>query len=372
MRRACQVLIPFGLTVAPSLAAAQENVTLPPPTATLRGVEQFQLPPSGAQPAPVVVPTIAWPTPAPPPRQRPSARPRPRVIEPRPAPTPDPTPVSPTQASAPEPNAADPVAVPSSRPGDYPLDPPSEPSRRPDIAWLAGGALAIAAALALGWWLGQRSRRGRRRRSTYRVETAVPTPEPVAIVPTPPLQHAAPPPPPPAPAGDPIPAGQALVSDFRPLFIAIDESAATVQFEISVTNRSEQTADALRAIAGITTAGAELEDRVAQMLANANIAPTEAPITLAAGDTHLLNGTIVLPRDAMHTAGVGGRPMIVPVIVVTLRWRAGLGVRSQYETFMLGTGDGSGKLGPVWLDRGAQTYRPVAARRFDPALLGSG
>jgi hypothetical protein len=356
------------------MAAAAQNTTQPP--ATIPGVERFSLPPSGTQPSPAptpapspppVVPPIAVvPTAAPTPSNTaPAARPTPRAVRPAasvaPVQTPTPTPVpsaTPTVIAAPTP-----VPEPTSSPVA------AEPAAAPSLPWpwIAGGVGALLIAFAIGWALG-------RRRSpellTYQPEfEPEPRPDPVPVAPTPPLPRAQPTPPPAPVAREPSRATQPLTLDLRPSFIDVEDSGASLGFELIITNSGSQSADGLRAVVGLLTAGPDLDQLIGQFNVNAAIAAADDPVTLAPGQAHRVAGQIALAREQMHIASAAGRPMMVPVLVVNLRWRAGLSIRSGSEAFMIGTGDGTSKLGPIWLDRGRQRFTPLAVRRFDPDPL---
>ncbi|UIJ44487.1 hypothetical protein LZK98_15665 [Sphingomonas cannabina] len=377
-------LVIFAAGVAGGFAApaAMAQNSQSPMIITVPGVERYSLPPSGTQtpaptPAPTPTPTpSAAPVAAPPPvvptvretsRPSPPAATLPPRTEPaRAAPEPIATPTpsaSPTPAITPTPSAPElpPAAAPSQ------ATPAPAPSGQgvPSWLWLAGGAaLALAAAAGAFLW-----RRGRRSDAVEEEELIL-QPE---VAPTPPLAAAwpSPPPAPPSPALSPVtPAApaQPLTVELFPAGVSIGNGAATVEFELAVINTGGQAADGIRIAAGMVAAGPDLEARIAAFSASAGAMPASEPLSLAPGEVHRARGSLTLPVEAMHVANVGGRPMVVPVVLIHLRWRGGLSIRGQGNAFMIGTGDaGVAKLGPIWLDRGQRRYAPVSARRFDPA-----
>lgn len=374
-------LVIFAAGIAGGFAApaAMAQNSQSPMIITVPGVERYSLPPSGTQtPAPTPAPTptpSAAPVAAPPPvvpTVRETSRPSPpaTTVPPRteparagPEPIVTPTPsASPTPAITPTPSA--PEAPPAPAPSEAVPAPAPSGQRVPSWPWLVGGAaLALAAAAGALLWR-------RRRRSDSVEEEFVVQPE---VAPTPPLAATRPSPPPAAPPPSPVPpsaapAAQPLTVELLPVGVSIGSDAATVEFELAVVNSGGQAADGIRITAGMVTAGPDLEARIAAFSASAGVMPASEPLSLAPGETHRARGSLTLPIEAMHVANVGGRPMVVPVVLVHLRWRGGLSIRGQGNAFMIGTGDaGVAKLGPIWLDRGQRRYAPVSARRFDPA-----
>ncbi|MGK6320634.1 hypothetical protein [Sphingomonas sp. DT-204] len=366
----------FAAGVAGGLAApaAMAQNSQSPMIITVPGVERYSLPPSNTQasaptPSPASSPT---PTPAPiaaPPPVVPTVRATPRPT-PRATPAPprlQPTAAAPTPIPTPTPSAGAVPAVTAS-PSPAPVAPPLETapaapvSAAPPWPWLAGGALALLAGGAALWWW-------RRRRPEMLEAAAAPAP---VVAPTPPLAAtpplpSRPPAPPPTPAALPAVA-RPLTAEVLPAGVSIGNGAAALEFELAVTNTGAQAADGIRIALGMVTAGPDLEARIAAFGASAGAMPAGEPLSLAPGETHRARGSLTLPIEAMHVAKVGGRPMVVPVVLVHLRWRGGLSIRGQGDAFMIGTGDAAvAKLGPIWLDRGPRRYAPVSARRFDPA-----
>ncbi|HWK35885.1 MAG TPA: hypothetical protein VNR91_06465, partial [Sphingomonas sp.] len=241
--------------------------------------------------------------------------------------------------------------------------------------WLLAG-LALIAAVGAGFaW-------GRRSREAALAGRGTPVVPDLPLVPTPPLRPqtpAAPPAAPTTPAATPSPAtapttpapvippatSHPLSIEFVPASARLGNGTIALDFELVVTNSGTQAADAVRVAVTMVTASPDLARQIPAFNATAPGGPMSDPVTLAPGQGHRIAGQLALPAEAMHVTRVGDRPMTVPVVLVHLRWRGGLSVRSLGDAFLIGTGDArAARLGPIWLDRD-RSYAPVTARRFD-------
>lgn len=362
---------------AAPLAHAQQASPTPAPTPAIitPGIGNFSLRPSGqqSQPQPVqtVTPTPA-PTPAPSPRATaPAARPIPQpaqrtVTPPTPVPraTSTPAPVvqaTPTPAATvlPTPAAIAPaiVATPSSAPQ------PRPEGGTPWLWMLIGAALAAAIGTG-GWLLGRRGPQVRRAEPETRpIERAAPPPPA-------PVPRAVPPGPP--PVSEPVAPAPAepIAIDFRPLSIEVSEKGAVLDFELGLQNLSGAQADGLKISLLLASANPDQDALIASFHASSGLPPAGPPVDLPAGEGGRIPGKLTIEADRIHVVHVGGRPMFVPILLVELRWRGGLSIRRHGADFMLGTagqsGGQGGKLGPIWLDRGAQRMMGLAATRYLP------
>jgi hypothetical protein len=154
------------------------------------------------------------------------------------------------------------------------------------------------------------------------------------------------------------------VIEILPASLATRGPDALLAFELVVANPGGAPLDAIRANVGATTASPDVADQIAAFAA----AAPDGGITqfdLAGGASHRIGGELLLPGDRMYVTEHGDRALIVPVVLVSLRWRAGLSVRTATASFVIGVGDRTAaKLGPVWVDRAGQVYTRLSARPF--------
>ncbi len=353
------------LAVAPALA--QDNAAAPAGI-TLPGINDYSLPPSRtATPTPTPSPT-ATPPPVIVTRPAPAATAAPEAtLRPRPTPRPAASPLA-----TPPPAASIAATVDPSPPVVEDLPPPPSPTPQPVPAttqgqgsgwpWIGAALAALAVLIAMVLWR-------RQRRSSWEDED-LSTVETLAETSPPPAPDASPQAPapqifqPPASAASPAPR-EGLSVAFRPLAVAVGGPQVVVEFELIVANAGPGSADAIRPLLALSTAGPDLAGQIVAFHAGAPLAETDEAFSLAPGASHRIVGELAVPREALHVATAGDRPIVVPVAVINLRWRGGLSVRTYREALIIGTGGAGGKLGAFALDRGPRRSTEVAARRFD-------
>ncbi|MFL9841356.1 hypothetical protein ABS767_10300 [Sphingomonas sp. ST-64] len=282
-----------------------------------------------------------------------------------------------------------------------PSAPAVESTLSPDIAaaptaqapgWLwplLGGAGLLLAGLAGGWWMANRARR-REEEETEKVALApaavvVPPPTPgppartsptgpVPAAPASPAPAARVPPPPPAQPGTPAapvaPPPGPLVMEIRPLRAAIRDGLVSVELELYIQNRGRESADNVRAVLALLGANAEQDAQIAAFHGAARMAPGSEPFSIASGGIHMLKAQVSLPGDQMRVVTVQGKPMFVPIVPVALKWYSGLSIRTLRDAFMVGTvpAPGSDRLGPLWVERAAEGFGRLAAKRYVPTV----
>ncbi|WP_448661254.1 hypothetical protein ACG3SL_11495 [Sphingomonas sp. CJ20] len=308
-------------------------------------------------------------TPAPTPTATPVPQVRPARVELQPTPRAAPTPIaSPRPVPAPTASAtpiSDVAPVPQVVATPEPVATQAPVTAEVPAAagdWLPGWAWALlgagATALAMGgWWALQRRRRPEDSvPDVVPPQVADPVPPPLPPVALPPVRGNAVPVPAPA---EPF---EIALSNIRVSFGAQD---IALDLELLVGNLQPGNADAIRAALVLLSANPDQDQQRAAFHGATMLEQAGAPFDLPPGKGARIPVRLAIPRDAVHVVDVGGRPMFVPMLLVDLRWRAGLSVRRFAADFMLGTAGQGGKLGPIWLDRPAPAAT-LAATRYQP------
>jgi hypothetical protein len=163
-----------------------------------------------------------------------------------------------------------------------------------------------------------------------------------------------------------------LVTELRPLRAAIRDGLVTLDFELFIQNRGTESADNIRAVMALMGANAQQDEHIAGFHASARMTTGSEPFSIAPGGVFMLNGQVSLPDGQMPAVNVQGKPMFVPIVPVALRWYAGLSIKTLRDAFMVGTvpAPGGDKLGPLWVERAASGFGPLAAKRYVPKPPG--
>jgi len=337
----------------------------------------FQLPPSGATPAPnpnqqgpelnvyrdpvtprtappVVVPPVVAPTVTPPAA---TVQPTPQPSRPRPAPasetpradrpadrpdtqtprSPAPAQTAPTEATpntssrAPAEPPVQPLPAPTSNTVDTP-EPAATPAPATEEAssmswvWIIAGVLALAALTAV---LPMR----RRRASATPVEhlsepTLPPRPEPVA--PTIPAASVEPPPPEPAIALH-LPVAATTATSDRP-WIDMDMHIAqarfslmgvTIAYRLTLHNRGDQAAQEILVRGVLGNGGAQQQALLEAFFAGQDGLPLHTAVTIAPGETRQLTGELRLSPDQIMPVTMGQRSLLIPIAAFDAAYRWG-------------------------------------------------
>lgn len=336
-------------------------------------------------PAPAPQPAVT-PVPQATPSPRPAAtQPAPRATAPadaQPTPEPSPTRFGPsdfTPVATPQPGPMPGSAVPTAS-----ATPAATGDPLPAGLWPALGA---AAALVVGLVAGIAIAGRRRRRRDAAAEAEVAETPVIASPPTPgpparaglvttkvPLRPAPEPPAPAAPAAQPAPVAPVppppgpLVTEIRPLRAAIRDGVVSIDFELYIQNRGPESADNVRAVLGLFAANPDQDAQIAAFHGAARMAPGSEPFSIAPGGIHMLKGQVTQAGEQMRVVNVQGKPMFVPILPVALKWYAGLSIRTLRDSFMIGTvpAPGSDRLGPLWVERAADGFGRLAAKRYVP------
>lgn len=358
-----------------SAAAAQQtapSTPAPTPTPSGRLPNVMYLPntslggtptPAPAPPPIVTVAPVATPTPGP----RPAATATPRAAVPEratPAPAPARTAPAGQPSPAPTPLATQapalPAALATATTPATPLPqtvPAAAPAGMPGWLWALLGAGATALAFA-GIWAFQRRRRADAvEDEIYEAPAAAPAPAAPARPVAPPPGIA---PSPPAPAA--VPSGEPFEIQLRPTSIEVTERDVLLDFELLIGNVQASAAENIRVMMAMMSANPDQDRQITGYHANPMVDPAANAFDLAPGAGGRMPARLALPRELIHVVEVQRRPMFVPLVMVELKWRAGISIRRFGADFMVGSAGQGAKIGPIWLDRNQQATQLAATR----------
>ncbi|TGX37569.1 hypothetical protein E5A74_19670 [Sphingomonas naasensis] len=183
-------------------------------------------------------------------------------------------------------------------------------------------------------------------------------------VPAAPARPVAPPPgiAPPAPAPAAAPSGEPFEIALRPASIEVSERDVLLDFELLIGNLQASAAENIRLTMAMMSANPDQDRQIAGYHASPMVDPAGAPFDLAAGAGGRMPARLALPRELIHVVEIQRRPMFVPLVMIELKWRAGISIRRFGADFMVGTPGQGSKLGPIWLDRNQQANQLNATR----------
>lgn len=241
-----------------------------------------------------------------------------------------------------------PRATPSTPPAAVPLPLPVVPAPGAVWPWVIGGAALLVLLGALGW------AKSRRRLDAPAEVAVAAAPESPAVAP--------PPPPPPAPVAEVEPFAVSL--GYARIQFAAD--AIAIDLELVLTNHQPQTAEGIRPALALVSASPDQDRWSAAFHAGPPPQSHAAPIDLVPGVSIRLPARLTLQHAQIHVVQLGGRPMFVAMLMLDLRWRAGLSIRRFGADFLLGSAGQGPRPGPIWLDRPPPAA--LAASRYRPSV----
>ena len=139
--------------------------------------------------------------------------------------------------------------------------------------------------------------------------------------------------------------------EFRPKRAGTNLLSAAVEYEILVTNSGEAVARKVTADVRILSAGAE-QDRIIRALFASPIEKSAiAAFDVPPGETAILGGMAMMPKETLGVMTVEGRVLFVPVLAVNLLygWEGGSGQTATSYVIGIDRGEGA-KLAPFRLD----------------------
>ncbi|MEK9209808.1 hypothetical protein, partial [Sphingomonas sp. 2378] len=213
------------------------------------------------------------------------------------------------------------------------------------------------AALAIGLWLGRRSRRPQ----ALPAPTIAPVPPPAEPVDERPAVPRAPQPAPAQPAAAPAlpPEPSFLAVEARPLRVGLNMLSATIEAEVTVHNTGATPIGRVAVDLRLLSAHAGLDAQLIELARQPQGRPIVPPFALGAGESRTVRGVTALPREAIHVIDAAGRPMFVPVLAAAAHTDWGVS-RCAYAVGLERVD--STKLSPIWLDQPGRMFDQVAAR----------
>lgn len=165
-------------------------------------------------------------------------------------------------------------------------------------------------------------------------------------------------------APQPVGAAPPFVVEMVSAQLRVSETLLAFDLELAITNTQTHVAEGVRPAAALISAhpGQDL-DIAAFHGDSAGIAQAQA-FDVPAGGTVRLPVQVNLPRERLHVVTVHGRPIMVALLMLDLRWRAGLSIRRFGEDFLVGGAGSGARPGPIWLDRAPP--RALAAIAYAP------
>lgn len=159
------------------------------------------------------------------------------------------------------------------------------------------------------------------------------------------------------------PAGARLSVDVRPTRAGINLISATVQCEVTLANVGEAAAHDIRAEARLLSAHAEQEADLAAFYLQPPGRPVTPAFALEPGEERRFRVAVALVHDAIRSMTANGRPMFVPLVAISARFRDGDADRQAAQAYAVGVErTDSSKLAPFWLDVPGRSYDTIAAR----------
>ena len=152
--------------------------------------------------------------------------------------------------------------------------------------------------------------------------------------------------------------------ELRPIALDVSQKGVVLDFEVAPVNATNAPMDDVRLGFGLLSANENQDAMIAGFHA-ARLPPAIEPFKLGPRAGGRIPGRVALDVAQVNVIDVGGRPMFVPLLMVDLRWAAGLSLRHQGSDFMIGVGRQGEKLGPVWLER-EHRHERLNANRYLP------
>ena len=191
----------------------------------------------------------------------------------------------------------------------------------------------------------------------------MPAPEPLQRAPVP-----APPPPKPASTG--IVSTRLrpdLAIELLPERAVVDESGATIEFQVAVRNNGSAPAREVKIEACMVNAGPAQDQELGAFFARPNAAGDSIP-HIAPMTEILLKSAVRLAPEHMRQYEIEGRKLFVPLVGLNAVYRGAAGPAQTSASYFVGR-DGNGeKMAPFRLDLGPRIFRGLGARQHTAGL----
>lgn len=223
--------------------------------------------------------------------------------------------------------------------------------------WLLAGFAAAGAALFLFRRHQQQRERYAEALAGFDLGTA---PEPAAE----PLRRASVPPPPPKAASTGIVSTRLrpdIAIELLPERAVIDESGATIEFQVAVRNNGTTPAREVLVEACMVNAGPAQDQELGAFFAHPSAKGEAIPQIMPMTEI-LLKSAVRLPPEHIRQYEIEGRKLFVPLVGVNAVYRGPAGPKQTSASYLVGRdGDGE-KMAPFRLDLGPRIFRGLGAR----------
>lgn len=147
--------------------------------------------------------------------------------------------------------------------------------------------------------------------------------------------------------------------------LAVGAEEVLIELELLLGNRQREAAENVRVHLTMLSANPDQDRHAAAFHAATLLGDGAVPaFDLPSGAGGRIPVRLSLPSEALNIVQLAGRPMFVPMVLVDLRWRAGISIRRFGADFLVGTPGQGNKLGPIWMDR--PVTGALAAARYLP------
>jgi len=176
----------------------------------------------------------------------------------------------------------------------------------------------------------------------------------------------------PPPAPRPRANGGGLGFELVARRVTVSLTQLMLEFDLVAENHTDIAVTSLDVATAMLTANADQDAQIARFFAERPASPATA-LEVGPQMARGLSGKLSMPLAQVNPVETGGRSYCVPIMMIDARyvWADGREERKSVA-FVLGKGaQDANKLGPIFLDRGANVTREVGARLHTPLRKAS-